>query len=99
MIISRAAWGADENLMTWTPEYRTVRKFVVHHTATSNGDLDPAATVRAIYYYHAVTRGWGDIGYNYLIDAQGRIYEGRTAARAWSAATPSSTPGAPSASP
>jgi hypothetical protein len=54
-----------------------VRKFVIHHTATSNGDLDPAATVRAIYYYHAVTRGWGDIGYNYLIDTQGRIYEGR----------------------
>ncbi len=77
-IISRAAWGADESLMTWTPEYRTIRKFVVHHTATSNGDLDPAATVRAIYYYHAVTRGWGDIGYNYLIDTQGRIYEGRS---------------------
>jgi hypothetical protein len=76
-IISRAAWGADEGLMTWAPEYRVVRKFVIHHTATSNGDLDPAATVRAIYYYHAVTRGWGDIGYNYLIDAQGRIYEGR----------------------
>ena len=77
VIISRAAWGADESLMTWTPEYRTVVKFVVHHTATSNGDLDPAATVRAIYYYHAVTRGWGDIGYNYLVDTQGRIYEGR----------------------
>ena len=77
VIISRAAWGADESLMTWTPEYREVRKFVVHHTATSDGGLDPAAIVRAIYYYHAVTRGWGDIGYNYLIDKQGRIYEGR----------------------
>lgn len=77
VIISRAAWGADEKLMTWTPEYRTIRKVVVHHTATPNNALDPAATVRAIYYYHAVTRGWGDIGYNYLIDSQGRIYEGR----------------------
>jgi len=77
VIIPRSAWGADERLMTWPPEYRTVRKFVIHHTATPNGDLDPAATVRAIYYYHAVTRGWGDIGYNYLIDTQGRIYEGR----------------------
>lgn len=77
IIIPRSAWGADERLMTWPPEYRTVRKFVIHHTATSNADLDPAATVRAIYYYHAVTRGWGDIGYNYLIDTQGRIYEGR----------------------
>jgi hypothetical protein len=77
VIISRAAWGADESLFDWPPEYRPVRKFVVHHTATPNGDLDPAATVRAIYYYHAVTRGWGDIGYNYLIDTQGRIYQGR----------------------
>jgi len=77
VIISREAWGADESLWNWEPEYRPVRKFVVHHTATPNGDLDPAATVRAIYYYHAVTRGWGDIGYNYLIDSQGRIYEGR----------------------
>jgi hypothetical protein len=76
-IISRSQWGADESLMTWTPEYRSVRKFVVHHTATPNNTLDPAATVRAIFYYHAVTRGWGDIGYNYLVDTQGRIYEGR----------------------
>ncbi len=77
VVIPRSAWGADESLFNWPPEYRTVRKFVIHHTATPNGDLDPAATVRAVYYYHAVTRGWGDIGYNYLIDAQGRIYEGR----------------------
>ena len=77
LIIPRAGWGCNEALMTWPPEYRTVRKVVVHHTSTPNGDTDPAATVRAIYYYHAVTRGWGDIGYNYLIDTQGRIYEGR----------------------
>ncbi|MBC7262922.1 MAG: SpoIID/LytB domain-containing protein [Chloroflexi bacterium] len=76
-IISRAEWGADESLMTWPPEYRIPRVFIVHHTVTANNDPNPAATVRAIYYYHAVTRGWGDIGYNYLIDQDGRIYEGR----------------------
>jgi len=77
VIIPRFAWGADESLFDWPPEYRAPRKFIIHHTVTPNDDLDPAATVRAIYYYHAVTRGWGDIGYNYLIDSQGRIYEGR----------------------
>ncbi|HUT21599.1 MAG TPA: N-acetylmuramoyl-L-alanine amidase, partial [Anaerolineae bacterium] len=78
-IISREEWGANESLMTvsWPPEYRPVEMFVIHHTVTPNDDVDPYATVRAIYYYHGVTRGWGDIGYNYLIDAQGRIYEGR----------------------
>ncbi|MBI4302016.1 MAG: N-acetylmuramoyl-L-alanine amidase [Chloroflexi bacterium] len=82
-IISRAGWGADESYRyqngseVWPPEYRTVVKSIVHHTATANEDSNPAATVRAIYYYHAVTLGWGDIGYNYLIDRYGNIYEGR----------------------
>ncbi|MCX6745524.1 MAG: peptidoglycan recognition family protein [Candidatus Parcubacteria bacterium] len=35
------------------------------------------AYLRAIQYYHAKTREWGDIGYNYLIDSKGNIYEGR----------------------
>ena len=59
------------------PDYLPVKKIIVHHTVTSNSDPDPAATVRSIYYYHAVSLGWGDIGYNFLIDPQGRIYEGR----------------------
>jgi len=77
-IITRAQWGANEALMTWPHEYAPVKKEILHHTVTSNSDQDPAATVRAIYYDHAVTRQFGDIGYNYLIDQQGRIYEGRS---------------------
>ena len=42
-----------------------------------NNNQNPVATIQAMYRYHAVTRGWGDIGYNYIIDQQGRIYEGR----------------------
>jgi len=78
-IITRAGWGANESYRTWTPEYRTVHKIVVHHTVTSNDydEMQGAAWVRAIYYYHAVTRGWGDIGYNYLVDKYGNIYQGR----------------------
>jgi len=74
-IISRAGWGADESLMKWEPEYRQPVKVIIHHTVTYIPDS--LATIRAIYYYHAVTRDWGDIGYNYLIDEQGNIYEGR----------------------
>lgn len=76
-ITSRAAWGADESLMTRPPEYRTVRAAIVHHTVTDNGGVDPAAIVRAIYRYHAIYREKGDIGYNYLVDHLGNVYEGR----------------------
>jgi hypothetical protein len=76
-IVTRCEWGADESLMTWAPEYYPPQKLTVHHTATSNGDADPASTVRAIYRYHAVDRAFGDIGYQYLIDESGAVYEGR----------------------
>lgn len=75
------------NDLTWPLQYmKSVRKFVVHHTDSEirdiNGDSrmdnrDYQAIVRAIYHYHTVSRGWGDIGYNYLIDPLGNIYEGR----------------------
>src|SRR5829696_581798 len=76
-IVTRCEWGADESWMTWAPEFYPLQKLTVHHTATTNGDTDPAATMRAIYRYHAVERGYGDIGYQYLIDESGRVYEGR----------------------
>lgn len=84
-IIPRSGWGADESLrydggeLIWPLEYRDVLKIVVHHTVTANDDspAEAAAWVRTIYYYHAVTLGWGDIGYNYLVDWHGNVYEGR----------------------
>lgn len=75
--------GNTRQVEIWEPDYATEADFqdhgifVVHHTAGSDGGSDPAASVRAIYAYHAVTLGWGDIGYNYLIDPNGNIYEGR----------------------
>ena len=83
VVISRAAWGADERYRydqgkeALSQEYAPVQKIIVHHTANTNGPADPAAVMRAIYLFHAVTLGWGDIGYNFLIDAEGRVYEGR----------------------
>ncbi|MFC9324328.1 N-acetylmuramoyl-L-alanine amidase [Kitasatospora sp. NPDC057015] len=81
--LSRAAWGADEskrfkNGVENTPTaYYPLQTLTVHHTDGVNADPDPAATVRAIYEYRAVTLDWGDIGYHFLIDEAGRIYEGR----------------------
>ncbi len=83
-IISRQEWGANEtyrfdsdNNDLWPEEYYTPKKFIIHHTAGEGANNDPMATIRAIQYWHAVGRGWGDIGYNYIIDSQGNIYEGR----------------------
>ncbi|MEO5952924.1 MAG: S-layer homology domain-containing protein, partial [Chloroflexia bacterium] len=77
--VSRKDWGSPqgESSPKWTPVYKRVTHMVIHHTATSNSDTDFAARVRSIWYYHSKTRGWGDIGYNYLIDPNGVIYEGR----------------------
>lgn len=65
--------------LTWPIEHSPkVQKIIVHHTAEhSQESRDPVTLIRAIYYYHTITRGWGDIGYNYLIDKNGNIYEGR----------------------
>jgi hypothetical protein len=81
---SRAAWGADENLRyaadgteIWPPEYYPVQTLTVHHTDDGSTDPDPAAVVRAIYRNDTVGKGYGDIGYNFLIDRNGLVYEGR----------------------
>ena len=79
-IRSRADWGADESLMTWTPRQGQVKGAIVHHTAGTNSytSAQVPSIIRGIYTYHAKTRGWGDIGYNFLVDRWGRIWEGRT---------------------
>ena len=78
-IVTRAQWGADESWRTGTPDYAPVRMAIIHHTVNGN-DYTPEQApglVRAIYYYHTKSEGFRDIGYNFLIDRYGTIYEGR----------------------
>ncbi|MDP9069946.1 MAG: peptidoglycan recognition protein, partial [Actinomycetota bacterium] len=75
----RAQWRADESLRRGGPSFAPVSRAAVHHTVTPNDDHDPSSTVRAIHAYHVRANGWDDIGYNFLIDAAGRVYEGRWA--------------------
>ncbi|MGW7521594.1 peptidoglycan recognition protein family protein [Streptomyces sp. NPDC054796] len=81
-LLSRAQWGADEALRhgadgteIWPPAYYPVQTLTVHHTADGGDGLAPAARVRAIYRTDAAE--YGDIGYHYLIDDNGQVYEGR----------------------
>ncbi len=92
-IIPRERWlpRSDEvSLNTrkelWEDEYKTIDKIIVHHTAGKLKDVtgddvitrsDYEVMVRNLYTYHAKKLGWGDVGYNYIIDPLGNIYEGR----------------------
>ncbi|MEU0406968.1 peptidoglycan recognition protein [Streptomyces griseorubiginosus] len=83
-IVSRAAWGADESLSPDPSEYNAdVKAVFVHHTAGSNDYTcdESASIVRAIYAYHTAPapngNGWNDLGYNFLVDKCGTIFEGR----------------------
>ena len=79
-VTTRSEWGANESYMTWTREYYEADHVVVHHTAGTNSYTasQSASIVRGIYYYHAVTLGWGDIGYNFLVSKYGQVFEGRS---------------------
>lgn len=68
----------DGNPLLWPEEYPAeVKKIIIHHTATTSNLDNPETAIRAIYYYHAVSRGWGDIGYNFIVAPDGTVYEGR----------------------
>jgi len=78
-IITRAQWGANEGIRKGGQEYdATVEKIIVHHTVTPNNPADPAGVLRGIYA-HAVSGEYIDVQYNWMIDHNGRIYEGRWA--------------------
>ncbi len=79
-ILSRAQWGADESIVRAPPYYaQRVRFAVVHHTAGTNSYSagQSAAIVRGIQRYHVLANGWNDIGYNFLVDKYGQVFEGR----------------------
>jgi hypothetical protein len=78
-IVSRSEWGADESIRTSGRAFAPIRKIVVHHTASPNNPSNPAGVVRDMYRYHVVDRGYADLGYNFVIDHRGNIYEGRWA--------------------
>jgi hypothetical protein len=78
-IIARAAWGAAAVPPRAAPDYGVVQMAFVHHTVTAN-DYTPdqsASMVLAIAKYHRDTNGWNDIGYNFLVDQYGQVFEGR----------------------
>lgn len=81
--VSRSAWGADESLSSPWPEVSgDLEAMYVHHTAGTNSYSrgQSAAIVRGIYAYHTRSRDWPDIGYQFLVDRFGTVFQGRTGA-------------------
>ena len=77
-ITSRASWGARAPKSS--PTYGSgVRLGVVHHSASANGyaAADVPAILRSLQAYHMDGQGWSDLGYNFVVDRFGRIWEGR----------------------
>ncbi len=79
-IITRADWHADEAIRRARPYYADgIHLAIVHHTAGSNSYSkgQSASIVRSIELYHVQGNGWNDIGYNFLVDKYGQVFEGR----------------------
>lgn len=78
-IITREQWRANPSYLDWDEKYSPLKAVVVHHTASKNNYTAEQAPgiVAGIYYYHAKTLKWGDIGYHFLVDRFGKIYQGR----------------------
>ena len=76
----RAAWGANEAIRRGSPLFAQSLKFaVMHHTAGTNSytAAQSAAIVRGIQTYHVKSNGWNDLGYNFVVDKYGQVFEGR----------------------
>jgi hypothetical protein len=79
-VFSRSQWGANERLRDKKSlRYFEVHAGFVHHTVNANNytRAQVPGILRSIYAYHTRSRGWSDIGYNFLVDRFGRIWEGR----------------------
>ena len=79
-MVSRSEWGADRHCRPRaSASTGSVKAVFVHHTVTANSysRSDGPSMVLGICRYHRNTNGWNDIGYNFLVDKYGRLYEGR----------------------
>jgi N-acetylmuramoyl-L-alanine amidase len=78
-IIARRAWARGVSHPRVAPAYGAVRMAFVHHTENPNGYLagEVPAMLRAIFAFHRYVNGWNDIGYNFVVDLYGRVFEAR----------------------
>ena len=78
-IIARSAWARGNAPPSNGPFYGAVKLAFVHHSETPNGygAGEVPSILMSIFTYHRYVRGFFDIGYNFAVDAFGRIWEAR----------------------
>jgi hypothetical protein len=78
-IILRPVWGGNSRPPKSPPDFGDVQLAFVHHTVSTNDYLpeDSASIVLGICQYHQDHNKWNDIGYNFVVDKYGQIFEGR----------------------
>ncbi|MGP3632104.1 peptidoglycan recognition protein family protein [Streptomyces sp. 24-1644] len=79
-IVPRSTWRADEGMVKDAAAYTgRVSAAFIHHTGHTNGYdcADAPELLRGIQAAHIQKDGWDDIGYNFVVDRCGTIYEGR----------------------
>jgi N-acetylmuramoyl-L-alanine amidase len=79
-IFPRSAWGSD---LPARSELRSedVKFLLVHHSATANGPVDARRFIRSVYSFHTgPEKRWPDVCYQFFIDPDGGIWEGRAGA-------------------
>lgn len=76
-LLMREEWGAEPSV-DWPLQHAPVRAIVIHHTGRGSDDPDPLSRLRRVQRFHAVERGWGDIGYSFVVLEDGRVAEGRS---------------------
>lgn len=79
-VVGRAGWGADEKLIReHAPAVRTVSAVFIHHTGHANSYdcADAPRMLRSLQAEHVGRMGWDDMGYNYVVDRCGNVYQGR----------------------
>jgi hypothetical protein len=78
-IVPRSAWGGSLCKPRATPGFGRIQMAFVHHTVSLNNysRSQSAAVVLAVCLFHTGGNGWNDMGYNFLVDRYGRVFEGR----------------------
>ncbi|MFI5984990.1 peptidoglycan recognition protein [Streptomyces sp. NPDC051555] len=78
-VVSRSGWGAEEQPGNDPVYGKEVKAVFVHHTAQTNAYdcTDSAALMRGLQTLHVRTNGWKDLGYNFVVDKCGTVFEGR----------------------